>query len=157
MNAAITAPEEGASRRREQTRRYRSIFAPSTARERAENFRTYLAYSEARNGELLEAERDLAVKRERLTFFRENPVRSRRPLPDPERFHRNALVMRDDPRRLDRRTVLFTFLYKFAWHEWIGISSAWTELPNMNEPDPTIDRISRFHLCEEFCHMRLFD
>jgi hypothetical protein len=137
--------------------RYRSIFTPSTRRERAANFEAYWAYTEARDGVILEAERDLSAKRERLAFYRAHPVRSRRPLPDPGRFYRNALVLRDDPRTFDPATLLFTFLYKFARHEWIGISAAWDVLPYNNEPDPTIERISRYHLCEEFCHMRLFN
>jgi hypothetical protein len=136
--------------------RYRSIFTPSTRAERAANFTSYLAYTEARNGALLQAERDLAVKRQRLAFFQAHPVRSRRPLPDPARFHDNALVMRDDPRMLDPIARLLTFLYKFARHEWLGITAAWDVLPMMAEPDPTIERIGHYHLCEEFCHMRLF-
>lgn len=136
--------------------RYRSIFTPSTRRERVDNFESYLAYTRARAGALLEAERDLAIRREQLAFFRAHPVRSRQPLPDAARFHRNALAMRDDPRTLDRPTLLFTFLYKFAWHEWVGISAAWDLLPVMTEPDPTIEQIGRYHLCEEFTHMRLF-
>jgi hypothetical protein len=136
--------------------RYRSIFTPSTRAERVANFASYLAYTEQRNGALLTDERDLAVKRQRLAFFQAHPVRSRRPLPDPARFHDNALVMRDDPRTLDRVTLLLTFLYKFARHEWLGITAAWDVLSVMAESDPTIERIGHYHLCEEFCHMRLF-
>jgi hypothetical protein len=136
--------------------RYRSIFTASTRQERAANFASYLAYTEARNGALLAAERDLSVKRERLAFFQAQPVRSRHPLPDPRRFHANALALRDAPRTLDSTTLLLTFLYKFARHEWLGITAAWDVLPVMAEPDPTIERIGLYHLCEEFCHMRLF-
>jgi hypothetical protein len=135
---------------------YRSIFTSSTAEERVANFETYLAYLEARHGAILEAERDLTVKRQRRLFFEAHPVRSRRRLADPERFYRNAYAMREDPRTFDGPTLLLTFLYKFAWHEWIGISAAWDTLPVMNEPDPTIERINLYHLCEEFGHMRLF-
>ena len=137
--------------------RYRSIWTPSSREERAENFEAYWRYIRERDGEILAAERDLEARREQLAFYRRHPVRSRQPLPDPERFHRNALTMRDDPRTLDRRTLLLTFLYKFAWHEWVGICAAWDVLPYNAEPDPTIERISRYHLCEEFCHMRLFE
>lgn len=136
--------------------RYRSIFTPSTREERAANFKSYLAHLEAQDGEVIVEERDLAVRRARRARIQANPVRARRPLPDPARFHRNALRLRDDPRSLDRRTLLATFLYKFAWHEWIGISTAWDALPVMGEPDPTIERINLYHLCEEFSHMRLF-
>jgi hypothetical protein len=137
-------------------RAYRSIFAPSSRRERADNFEAYWRYIRDRDGEILETERDLEAKRQRLACFRQRPVRSRRPLSEPRRFYDNALVMRDDPQTLDRRTLLLTFLYKFAWHEWVGITAAWDTLPGNTELDSTIARISRYHLCEEFCHMRLF-
>jgi hypothetical protein len=136
--------------------RCRSIFAPSTPQERAANFETYLAHLRARHGAVIEEERDLTVRRQRRAFFETHPVRSRQPLADPERFYRNAFAMREDPRTLDGPTLLMTFLYKFAWHEWVGISAAWDALPAMNEPDPTIGQINLYHLCEEFGHMRLF-
>src|SRR5262245_13159567 len=123
---------------------YRSIFTQSTAEERVANFETYLAYVDALHGALLEAERDLTVKGERRLFFEAHPVRSRRPLADAERFYRNAYALREDPRTFDGPTLLLTFLYKFAWHEWIGISAAWDTLPVMNEPDRTIERINLY-------------
>lgn len=136
--------------------RYRSIWSPSTPQERAANFESYWAYTRKRDGALLVEARDLEVRRERLAFLAAHPVRSRRPLADPERFYRNALALTDDPRTLDRRTLLFTFLYKFARHEWIGVSAAWEVLPPPRPSEPIIETISRYHLCEEFSHMRLF-
>src|SRR5262245_48297492 len=97
--------------------RFRSIFTPSTREERNANFKSYLAHLEAQDGEILVEERDLAIRRARRARIQVNPVRARCPLPDPARFYRNALRLRDDPRLLDRRTLLATFLYKFAWHE----------------------------------------
>jgi hypothetical protein len=141
---------------RQDTRRYRSIFTDATARERKENFEDYLAFTRARNGALLQAERDLAAKRERLQAFRADPVRSRRPLADPEIFYRNHVEFRDDPATVDRRTLLFTSMYKVARHEWVGISAAW-EVQTRIEPVNTVDRITLYHLAEEFCHMRFFD
>ena len=41
-------------------------------------------------------------------------------------------------------------------HEWIGISAAWDETPTVARAVYLIDKISRYHLAEEFCHMRLF-
>jgi hypothetical protein len=64
--------------------------------------------------------------------------------------------MRDDPRTLDRTTLLLTFLYKFARHEWVGISAAWDVTPTMADSEHLTDKISRYHLAEEFGHMRLF-
>jgi hypothetical protein len=133
-----------------------SIFAPATRRERAENFERYLAYLREKNGELSESEQALAEKQKVLRRFREHAVRSRRPLPDPERFYRNNVVMRDDPRTLDRPTLLLTFLYKFARHEWVGISAAWDVTPTLADSVYVTDKISRYHLAEEFGHMRLF-
>ena len=125
-------------------------------RERAENFENYWVYLRHRDGELLEAERALANKQRVLAHFQEHPVRSRRPLAAPERFYRNYVTMGDDPRTLDRTTLLLTFLYKFARHEWVGISAAWDATPTLADSEHLTDKISRYHLAEEFGHMRLF-
>jgi hypothetical protein len=138
-------------------RRYRSIFTAATASERQENFEDYLAFIQAQDGELFEAERDLAMKRERLRAFQADPVRSRRPLADPDRFYRNHVVFRDDPAAIDKKTLLFTCLYKVARHEWVGISAAWEASRPLDQARTTIGRIGRYHLAEEFCHMRYFD
>ena len=131
-----------------------SIFSPATAREREENFESYWLYQQRRDGEILEDTKDLSEKQKALAWFQENPVRTRRPVR--EAFHRNSVTMRDDPRQLDRRTLLLTFLYKFARHEWIGISAAWNQTPSLARAVYLVDKISRYHLAEEFCHMRLF-
>jgi len=135
---------------------HQPIFAPATRRERADNFERYWTYLQEKNGELDEAERALAAKQKILARFREHAVRSRRPLPAPERFYRNYVVMRDDPWTLDRTTLLLTFLYKFARHEWVGISAAWDVTPTLADSVYVTDKISRYHLAEEFGHMRLF-
>jgi len=136
--------------------RHRSIFTPSTAAERAENFESYWAFTQRHDGEILEDRRELTRKNELLKGFQDNPVRSRQPLPDPERFYRNYVRMQDDPSTFDRKTLLLTFLYKFARHEWVGICAAWDQIPSIAESTRTSERISRYHLCEEFCHVRLF-
>jgi hypothetical protein len=133
-----------------------SVFAPATRRERDENFEGYWAYLRQKNGELLEREQALAEKQRVLGRFREHAVRSRRPLTAPELFYRNNVIMRDDPRTLDRTTLLLTFLYKFARHEWVGISAAWDVTPTLADSVYVTDKISRYHLAEEFGHMRLF-
>ncbi|HET8578872.1 MAG TPA: hypothetical protein VFO18_17380 [Methylomirabilota bacterium] len=137
-------------------RRHRSVFSPATARERAENFDTYWIYSQRNDGEILEDQKDLTKKQALLARFQGSAVRSRKPLPSPERFYRNSVRMQDDPRTLNRTTLLLTFLYKFARHEWVGISAAWDATPSLAKSKRTIDKISRHHLSEEFCHMRLF-
>ncbi len=131
-----------------------SIFSPATERERKENFESYWVYQQRRDGEILEDTRDLSEKRKNLARFQAHAVRTRRPVG--EAFHRNYVTMQDNPRSLDRRTLLLTFLYKFARHEWIGISAAWDETPPVARARYLIDKISRYHLAEEFCHMRLF-
>ena len=134
----------------------RSIFTSASRRERIANFETYLTYSLGHDGEILQAEKDLAKKRDRLAAFRAQPVRSRHPLADPARFDRNHVVMRDDPRTLDRKTLLLTFLYKFARHEYVGISAAWERTRPLTASTSTLAKIGLYHLCEEFSHMRLF-
>ena len=47
-----------------------------------------------------------------------------------------------------------TRIYKFARHEWVGILAAWDAIPSMARAAKTTDKISRYHLCEEFCHVR---
>jgi hypothetical protein len=111
--------------------RYRSIFTPATRRERIANFSAYWAYSVDHDGELLQDQKELVKKRDILVGFQAHPVRSRRPLADPARFYRNHVIMRDDPRTLDRKTLLLTFLYKFARHEYVGISAAWERTKQM--------------------------
>jgi hypothetical protein len=135
---------------------FKSIFTPSTLATRAANFEAYWRYMRGRDGAVLLEQRALETKQQELAFFQGHPVRSRRPLRDPERFYRNAVVMRDDLRTLDRPTLLLTFLYKFARHEWVGISAAWDSNPVAAEPTHTMGKIRLYHLFEEFSHMRVF-
>jgi hypothetical protein len=65
--------------------------------------------------------------------------------------------MVDDPKSLDRMTLMLTGIYKFARHEWVGIKGAWDAVPDMAHSMTVEDKISRVHLAEEFCHVRLFD
>jgi hypothetical protein len=136
---------------------YRSIFTDSTPEERRQNFEDYWTYTRAHGGELLEADKDLTKKREQLNVYRAHPVRSRRPLDDPAAFYRNHVVLRDDPATIDARTLLWTCVYKFARHEWVGICAAWDAIPRLTEATTTRARISRYHLAEEFCHIRYFE
>jgi hypothetical protein len=135
---------------------YRSIFSAATSRERRDNFEAYWLYSQDHAGAILEGEKDLTLKREALVRFQAQLVRVRKPLENPESFYRNYVRMVDDPRSLDRRTLFLTFLYKFARHEWAGICAVWDGIPSMARSRSTTEKISRYHLCEEFCHIRLF-
>lgn len=137
--------------------KYLSIFSPATSQERKENFENYWKFTQQHGGELFEDDKDLAKKRARLKYFQDNPVKLRRPLADPEAFYRNYVEMQDDLKSLDRMTLMLTGMYKFARHEWVGIKGAWDSVPNMANSYTVEDKISRVHLAEEFCHVRLFD
>jgi hypothetical protein len=136
---------------------YRSIFSESSPDERRHNFDDYLAYTRGHGGELIEPDKDLGAKRARLRYFQDHPVRSRRPLENPAAFYHNHVVFRDDPATIDRRVLLWTCVYKFARHEWVGVSAAWEGSPPLAEARTVISRISRYHLAEEFCHVRFFE
>jgi hypothetical protein len=137
--------------------KYLSIFSPASRQQRQENFENYWQFSQQNNGELFEYDKDLFNKRARLKHFQSNPVQLRRPLPSPEAFYRNYVTMEDDPASLDRMTLMLTGMYKFARHEWVGIKGAWEAGPDMAHSHRLEDKISRVHLAEEFCHVRLFD
>ena len=135
---------------------YYSIFKVGTPVERRENFQTYYDFTRGHSGELLEQDRDMTRKRDILRAFQNNPVRARRPFAQADAFYRNYVTFTDDPASLDRRSLLFTTLYKFARHEWVGISGAWDTTPTLAQAKNVTDRISRCHLAEEFSHVRLF-
>ena len=137
--------------------KYLSVFTLATAQQRKENFEDYWNFTQQHGGELFEAEKDLAKKRARLKYFKDNPVKLRKPLTDPDAFYRNYVEMKDDPKSLDRMTLMLTGMYKFARHEWVGIKGAWDVVPDMANSHTVEDKISRVHLAEEFCHWRLFD
>lgn len=137
--------------------RFRSIFTSASKQERTKNFENYWLFTQRHNGELLEDDKDLVKKRAKFQFFQDNPVQLRTPLVNPEAFYRNYIVMQDDPKTLDNMTLMLTSMYKFARHEWVGIKGAWDVVPNMANSHSVEDKISRVHLAEEFCHVRLFD
>jgi hypothetical protein len=139
------------------TPRYLSIFSSATSSQRKMNFDCYWDFSQRHSGTLFEDEKDLANKRAILQQFQKNPVRLRKPLPDPEAFYRNYVKMQDAPESLDRLTLMLTAIYKFARHEWVGILGAWDAVPRLADSKTVEDKISRVHLAEEFCHVRLFD
>ncbi|HNP25533.1 MAG TPA: hypothetical protein PKM20_02215 [Nitrosomonas sp.] len=137
--------------------KFRSIFTSASKQERTENFENYWLFTQQHNGEMLEDDKDLVKKRARLKFFQDNPVQLRVPLPNPDIFYSNYVDMKDDPKTLDRMTLMLTSIYKFARHEWVGIKGAWNVIPSMADSNTIEDKISRVHLAEEFCHVRLFD
>ena len=137
--------------------KYLSIFSPASKQQRQENFENYWQFTQQHGGELFEDDKDLAKKRARLKYFQDNPVKLRQPLAAPDAFYRNYVEMKDDAKSLDRMTLMLTGMYKFARHEWVGIKGAWDSVPDMANSYRVEDKISRVHLAEEFCHVRLFD
>jgi hypothetical protein len=135
---------------------YGSLFGQSTADARQENWPSYLDFIRKTSGELLEADKDLTLKKALLKRLSEPAVRTRRPLPSAEAFYRNCDKLRDSPRSLDKKTLTLTCIYKFARHEWAGIEAAWSAVPKLDRCDNVCTRIARYHLAEEFCHVRLF-
>jgi hypothetical protein len=137
--------------------RNKSIFSPATPAERQENFARYWQFVQAQDGELLESTRDLANKQAILRQLQARTVRARQPYVNAADFSRNCLTLRDDPATLSPQTLLLTALYKVARHEWVGISGAWEHTPALPQARNVLDKITRYHLAEEFCHMRLFE
>ena len=88
--------------------KFRSIFTASTEQQRQENFDDYWLFTQQHGGELFEEEKDLLKKRTKLQYFQSNPVRLRSPLASPEAFYRNYVKMVDDPKSLDRMTLMLT-------------------------------------------------
>lgn len=139
------------------TGKYLSVFSPATDEQRKENFEDYWEFTQKHGGELFEEDRDLAIKRARLKHFQDNPVKLQHTEVNEEAFYRNYVEMQDDPKSLDPLTLMLTGMYKFARHEWVGIKGAWDSVPDMANSHSVEDKISRVHLAEEFCHVRLFD
>lgn len=137
--------------------KYLSVFSPATAEERKANFEDYWVFTQKHGGELFEQDRDLAIKRARLKHFQDNPVKLQNTEVNEEAFYRNYVEMQDDTKSLDPLTLMLTGMYKFARHEWVGIKGAWDSVPDMANSHSVEDKISRVHLAEEFCHVRLFD
>jgi hypothetical protein len=137
--------------------KYLSIFSSATKQQREENFQNYWTFTQQHGGALFEDDKDLEKKRSRLKHFQDHPVQLRYPLNDPEIFYRNYVELRDDPKSMDRKTLMLTGMYKFARHEWVGIKGAWDSVPDMANSHRVEDKISRVHLAEEFCHVRLFN
>ncbi|MGR9052894.1 MAG: hypothetical protein ACU84J_09625 [Gammaproteobacteria bacterium] len=137
--------------------KYLSVFSPASKHQREQNFKDYWLFTQKHSGELFEEEKDLSKKRSKLQYFKDNPVRLRKPAPDPEAFYRNYVKMQDDPGSLNRMVLMLTAIYKFARHEWVGIKGAWDVIPDLASSRTVEDKISRMHLAEEFCHVRLFD
>jgi len=137
-------------------KKYLTIYSPSTAEQRQENFVDYWSFSRAHSGDIIETEKNLTKKHAILENFKATRPTLKQAFAHPEVFYRNYVHLVDDKNSLDRKTLLMTCIYKFARHEWVGITGAWAATPDMASCKELTDKISRYHLAEEFSHTRLF-
>jgi hypothetical protein len=140
-----------------QTTRYRAIFAPASRSDRTHAFEDYWAYLLMRDGVLQEEAQSLAHKTDYYQSLQTRPVRARKPLTAVQTMAELAArLATHDLAQADRRLLVLTAIYKFACHEAAGIQAAWRSTPSWERCRSLTDRITRYHLCEEFCHLRLF-
>ena len=138
-------------------RPYNAIYRQAAADDRALAFEQYWAYLVARDGAMEEETQSLEHKTVYYRHIQTDPVRAEQPLTP---LHTVAEISEQlahqDPLRIDRRLVALTVIYQFACHESAGIAAAWTSTSPWARCTTLQDKITRYHLCEEFCHLRLF-
>jgi hypothetical protein len=136
---------------------YKVIFAPVSLSDRTRAFEDYWAYLLLRDGALQEEAQSLEHKTDYYQKLQMRPIHARQPLtPAQTMAELSALLARQTPPQADRRLLTLTAIYKFACHEAAGIREAWRLTPSWERCRNLTDRITRYHLCEEFCHLRLF-
>ena len=140
-----------------QITRYKAIFAPASPSDRSRAFEDYWAYLLMRDGALQEEAQSLEHKTEYYQRLQVRPLRARQPLTLTQTMAElSDLLAIQHPLQTDRRLLALTAIYKFASHEAAGIREAWKSTPSWEHCRNLTDRITRYHLCEEFCHLRLF-
>ena len=140
-----------------QTTRYKAIFAPASLADRTHAFEDYWAYLLTRDGALQEEARSLEHKTDYYQRLQTRPIRARKPLTAAQTMAElTDRLAAQDLAQADRRLLVLTAIYKFACHEAAGIQAAWRSTPSWERCRNLTDRITRYHLCEEFCHLRLF-
>jgi hypothetical protein len=139
------------------TTRYKVIFAPASLAERAHAFEDYWSYLLMRDGTLEEGAQSLERKADYYQTLQMHPVHAQTRLTSARTMAElsNRLATQDLA-QADRRLLVLTAIYKFACHEAAGIQAAWKSTPAWEQCRNLTDRITRYHLCEEFCHLRLF-
>ena len=139
------------------TRHYKAIFAPVSRSDRLRAFEDYWAHLLLRDGVLQEAVQSLECKTRYYQGLQTRPVQARQPLTSARTMAQLAQQLASqDVARVDRRLLVLTAIYTFACHEAAGIQAAWKSTPPWEQCRDLTDRITRYHLCEEFCHLRLF-
>jgi hypothetical protein len=137
--------------------RYKVIFTPASRSDRTRAFEDYWAYLLMRDGALQEEAQSLEHKTDYYQRLQVRPVRARQPLTLAQTMAElSDLLASQYPSQADRRLLALTTVYKFASHEAAGIRAAWQSTPSWERCRNLTDRITRYHLCEEFCHLRLF-
>jgi hypothetical protein len=140
-----------------QTTGYKVIFAPVSLSDRTRAFEDYWAYLLMRDGALQEEAQSLEHKTDYYQKLQMRSIHARQPLtPAQTMAELSALLASQTPPQADRRLLVLTAIYKFACHEAAGIREAWRLTPSWERCRNLTDRITRYHLCEEFCHLRLF-
>jgi hypothetical protein len=136
---------------------YKVIFAPASRLDRTRAFEDYWAYLLMRDGPLQEEAQSLEHKTDYYQHLQVRPVRARQPLTQARTMTElSDLLATQNLPQADRRLLALTTIYKFACHEAAGIQAAWKSTPSWEHCRNLTDRITRYHLCEEFCHLRLF-
>jgi hypothetical protein len=136
---------------------YKVIFAPVSLSDRTRAFEDYWAYLLLRDGALQEEAQSLEHKTDYYQKLQMRSIHARQPLtPAQTMAELSALLASQTPPQADRRLLVLTAIYKFACHEAAGIREAWRLTPSWERCRNLPDRITRYHLCEEFCHLRLF-
>jgi hypothetical protein len=140
-----------------QTTRYKVIFTPASLSERVHAFEDYWDYLLRRDGALQEEAQSLERKTDYYQTLQTRPVQARKRLTLAGTMAElsNRLATQDLA-QTDRRLLVLIAIYKFACHEAAGIQAAWKSTPSWEQCRNLTDRITRYHLCEEFCHLRLF-
>jgi hypothetical protein len=137
--------------------RYKVIYAPASQPDRTRAFEDYWAHLLIRDGALQEEAQSLEHKTDYYQRLQLRPVRARRSLtPAQTMAGLSDLLASQSLPQADRRPLVLTAIYKFASHEAAGIQAAWQSTPPWARCRKLTDRITRYHLCEEFCHLRLF-
>jgi hypothetical protein len=140
-----------------QVTRYKEIFAPASPSDRRRAFEDYWAYLLVRDGALHEEAQALEHKTGYYQRLQARPICARQALTPARTMAALADLLATQPRtQADRRLLALTVIYKFASHEAAGIRAAWLATPTWERCRNLTDRITRYHLCEEFCHLRLF-
>lgn len=136
---------------------YKVIFTPATATDRALAFEEYWAYLAARDGAMDEAAQSLEHKTAYYQGIRAQPVRAAQPLTRAQTLAELSRdLARQEPTHIDPQLLALTVIYKFACHESAGVVAAWESTAPWARCTSLREKITRYHLCEEFCHLRLF-